>query len=153
MPDMAIKPDRLLAVLSLASFISLLPGLVEAGTPPEGYWLNGDKSVVVAIGTCEAGSAKLCGIIVGLPGATSNTDLERYRSELCGLPLIWDLQSGDGNQFWQDGKILDPETGQVHDLQANFVGHALELRVFEAQRTKTHKLTWQKVETFKEPRT
>ena len=151
MPDLATKPRRLHAVLSLSLFVSLLAGRTEAGTPPEGHWLTGDGKIAVAIGACEAGSRNLCGIVAGLPGAASDAALARYRSELCGLPVIWDLKAGADEWHWKNGKLLDPETERAHDLEAIFIGRNLELRVFEKGRQTFHRLNWTYVETFKKP--
>ena len=100
---------------------------------------------------CEAGSRNLCGIVAGLPGAASDAALARYRSELCGLPVIWDLKAGADERHWKNGKLLDPETERAHDLEAIIIGRNLELRVFEKGRQTFHRLNWTYVEIFKEP--
>ncbi|MEM9635459.1 MAG: DUF2147 domain-containing protein [Pseudomonadota bacterium] len=122
----------------------------SAKSPPEGFWLTSDKTIVVALGACEQGSSKLCGIIAGLPGAASDAELARYKSQLCGLPVLWNLEWALEGKRWERGKILDPETEKVYDLQASIKGSALSLHTIGKNGKPLEVMTWHKVKTFKE---
>lgn len=130
------------------SVLSSLPA--NAKSPPEGFWLTSDKTIVVALGACEKGSSKLCGIIAGLPGAASDEELARYKSQLCGLPVLWNLEWEREDKSWERGKILDPETEKVYDLRASIRGSQLSLQTIGENGKPGESMTWQKITTFKE---
>ena len=123
---------------------------VHAEGPPEGFWITGDKNIVVATGACKKGSPMLCGIIVAVPGAARDAELARYNLQLCRLPVIWDLNWSPEAGQWDNGKILDPETEKVYDLSASFEGKALQLVVSEGKNRQSQSLIWQSVGTFDE---
>jgi len=144
------EPKRLLAFLSLAAGMMTLPGMATAKPIADSYWLTEDGSLALAIGACEAGSAVSCGLIAGLPGAATDAELARYRSDLCWLPILWDLKWDAAKMRWAGGKILDPETGDISDLDVVATGPNLELRVFEDGKRSFQTLILRPVETFKE---
>ncbi|MCV0424775.1 MAG: DUF2147 domain-containing protein [Roseibium sp.] len=138
----------LVGTMSVLLLASVVPG--QADTPVEGFWITEDESLVVATGACEEGSSELCGIIVGVPGATRDAALSRYKSQLCGLPILWDLKWAPQADRWVEGKILDPETEKIYDLSATFKGPVLQLQVSNDQSGRGLSLTWQSISKFDE---
>ncbi|MES0882692.1 DUF2147 domain-containing protein [Roseibium sp. SCP14] len=136
------------AAFAAINLLSSLPAIAKS--PPEGFWLTEDKTIAVALGACEEESSKLCGIVSGLPGAASDAELARYKSQLCGLPVLWNLQWASEGERWERGKILDPETEMVYDLQASIKGSLLVLQIIGENGKPGETMTWQKITTFKE---
>lgn len=94
----------------LLSFLMVFAPLPAAsGTPPEELWRDAEGSILVVSGPCEQGSAKLCGVIVGIRGPK----LLRHAKQLCGLPIFWDLRS-KGQGRWVGGSLLDPESEEIY---------------------------------------
>lgn len=55
---------------------------------------------------------------------------ERHNTPLIGLEIIRDMRS-DG-EAWEDGTILDPETGKVYDCKLWLEGDMLKVRGYVA---------------------
>lgn len=137
------KQFKLVSVLVLSGLVlAVWVTALLADEPPEGLWLTEDGQATIATGPCDKNSPTLCGVIVGLPGARKNPALARYRKELCGLPVIWDLKWLEQKKRWQEGKILDPETGKVHNLFLRAKTGKLLLRAYERVETLGAALTW-----------
>lgn len=135
-----LKIVTVLAVSGL--FLILWVTALLADQPPEGLWLTEDGSATVATGPCDENAPTLCGVIVDLPGAKKDPALARYKQELCGLPIFWDLTWSEQNKRWQKGKILDPETGKVHNLFLRAKANKLLLRVYSRVEALGTALTW-----------
>jgi uncharacterized protein (DUF2147 family) len=103
----------------LSAYLAATPCIAE---PPEGLWLAEDRSVMIAAGACEPGSAEFCGIIVGIeaPGLAS------YAKDLCNLPLLWGFTEAAPGR-WEGGELLDPETGKTHPVELRITPTALEV--------------------------
>lgn len=151
MRDSFSRPRRLIAVLSVIAVSLSLTGKSIAEAIPDSFWLTEDGSLALAVGACEAGSAVSCGIIAGVPGAARDADLARHRSDLCQLPVIWDLKWNAAEKRWTGGQILDPETGKTHKLHVVAKGSDLELHVFEDGNKGRYTLILKPVEAFEDP--
>lgn len=93
--------------------------------PPEALWLTEDQSLIIASGACAEGSIDLCGMIVGI----NDPKLIIWATEICGLPMFWDLKPDAEQNDWRHGRILDLVTLKEHPLIANFSSGVLVLHV------------------------
>jgi hypothetical protein len=94
-------------------------------TPPEALWLTQDQSLTVASGACAAGSNNLCAVIVGI----NDPKIRIWATEICGLPIFWDLKRNTETSDWSNGRILDLETLQDHPLNVTVTPGWLVLHI------------------------
>lgn len=94
-------------------------------TPPEALWLTPDLSLTVASGACGVGSISLCAVIVGI----NDPGIRIWATEICGLPIFWDLMPEAETSNWNNGRILDLETLQDHSLNVSVMSGWLVLRI------------------------
>ncbi len=106
----------------LPLMLVLAPQIVSA-QPPEALWLPKDRSVVIASGSCGEGSPNMCAFIVGL----KNEEYKQWASQLCGLPLLWDLRPGTSKGRWVNGRLLDPETEKVSGVNVTVLSEKMVL--------------------------
>ncbi len=61
---------------------------------------------------------------------------ERHNTPLIGLEIIRDMKAdpstGSGQVQWEDGTILDPETGKIYDCKLWLEGDMLKVRGYVA---------------------
>ena len=96
------------------------PALSEV---PDGTWLFANR-VAVEVFEC---SGRVCGRIVWLlrpRTPAGRPDVDRLNPDptlrqrpLCGLTIIWGLQS-DGADHWSNGSLYDPQDGITYDVTA-----------------------------------
>jgi len=119
-----MKKRLILCVACSALFI----GAANAATPVTGFYrtiddkTNAPRSIMRLY---ECGDA-LCGRIVALynadTGAISETiaapariaERVRSRPNMVGLDVIWDMKWDDNKNQYEDGRIMDPQTGRVY---------------------------------------
>jgi len=55
---------------------------------------------------------------------------ERYNQPVLGMIIIWDMK--EKGEYWQGGKILDPENGKIYGCKLKVIdnGKRLEMRGF-----------------------
>jgi len=130
------------ASLSLSVFAD--SGRNELFSEPrvEGFWLVDDESLVIEITGCEAGSTSLCGFVRALPGITKTPELADYADELCGLPLLYELDYNADKDRWDGGEIFDPETEQVYDLYIKVENQSLKVRAYEGREWAGETFVW-----------
>jgi len=93
--------------------------------PPEALWLTQDQSLTVASGACAVGSISLCAVIIGI----NDPKIRVWATEICGLPIFWDLKPNAKTSDWSNGRILDLETLQDHPLNVTVTSGWLVLNI------------------------
>jgi hypothetical protein len=94
-------------------------------TPPEALWLTQDQSLTIATGACAAGSISLCAVIVGI----NDPKIRIWATELCGLPIFWNLNPNAETGDWSNGRSLDLETLEDHPLNVTVTPDWLVLHI------------------------
>jgi hypothetical protein len=94
-------------------------------TPPEALWLTQDLSLTVASGACGVSSISLCAVIVGI----NDPSIRIWATEICGLPIFWELLPEAETSDWNNGRILDLETLQNHSLKVSVTSGWLILHI------------------------
>jgi hypothetical protein len=94
-------------------------------TPPEAFWLTQDQSLTVASGACAGGSISLCAVIVGI----NDPKIRIWATELCGLPIFWNLNPSAETGDWSNGRTLDLETLEDHPLNVTVTPGRLVLHI------------------------
>jgi uncharacterized protein (DUF2147 family) len=135
------------ALLALA----LCP-LAAADSPPPaaplGRWLTESKRGVVEIYRC---GTELCGRLVWMIEPTrdgapvvdgNNPDPALRQRRLCGLTMLGGFHA-DGQDYWKDGWIYDPDSGKTYDATITVKSAAvLELRGYIRAPIYGHTQTW-----------
>jgi uncharacterized protein (DUF2147 family) len=117
----------LLRRLLVATGAGLLLAVALAGRAwsevPDGTWLLANR-VAIEVFECEG---LVCGRIVWLLRPRTpdgQPDIDRLNPDpnlrqrpLCGLTIIWGLQS-DEPDHWSNGSLYDPQDGNTYDLTA-----------------------------------
>jgi uncharacterized protein (DUF2147 family) len=123
-----MKIKHCLNIVALALFI---PGALYANASPlEGKWYTTkpEKNAVIEIAKCTAGGETFCGTMVELqtpnyPDGTPKTDKNNKDEKLRARPLLgMQLLTGfkkDGEKSWTDGKIYNPEDGDIYSCEMN----------------------------------
>jgi uncharacterized protein (DUF2147 family) len=101
----------------------LLPGVALANSFV-GVWSTEEDKSRVEIKACADDEAKLCGTIIwlkeplddkGKPKTDKNNPEEQRRGRpILGLPLLSGFEKTDDPKVWGDGKIYNPEDGEVY---------------------------------------
>jgi len=136
--------------LSLSAMLFLtLSTNTFAQVPPSaqdirGHWLTDDSSVVVEITQCRSTSSSLCGFIRALPTIDRDKEIEKFANELCGLPLLANLNYNPSKNRWDRGEMFDPETEKSYDAYARLDGNKLLVRVYVGKEWFGESMHWTK---------
>lgn len=114
---------QLVKINVAALLLHVLPAGPGSAEVPVGTWLLANR---VAVEVFECGGL-VCGRIVwmvrprtpdGRPDVDRlNPDPALRQRPLCGLTIIWGLQS-DGPGRWSNGSLYDPQDGNTYDVTA-----------------------------------
>jgi uncharacterized protein (DUF2147 family) len=113
-----------------------------SGHSPAGYWLTDDGDAAVAFAPCRGDTATVCGVIRALPGIRKDPTLANFASELCGLPIIWDLTFNPRRNRWVGGSIVDPETEEAFSVTVWVEGSILKVHAYEGVEAFGETLNW-----------
>lgn len=123
-----IQPERLAAIVVVASALALPAALAQAPRPSAsagfaGLWYDDTSQGAVEITPCRD---RLCGRVVwlrdmlgkdGRPLTDSlNSDPKLRQRPICGLPVIGDLKP-QSSGAWDEGWIYDPKQGKQFDVE------------------------------------
>lgn len=105
---------------------------------PVGYWKTIDEETgeVKSIVRIKKSDNILSGKIIKLfpePGEDPNPvcdecDGERKNQPILGMKFMWGFK-GEGEK-WQDGKILDPENGNIYNCRLEVIDEGRRMKVF-----------------------
>ncbi|MES2188929.1 MAG: DUF2147 domain-containing protein [Pseudomonadota bacterium] len=143
---------RIKALFFISSLLSL-PGVVMAQATPVGLWRSIDDKTGQAkaeIRIRANANGALTGVIEkGLvpgqaPICTECTDDRKDKPKL-GMEIIRGAHKSEGQDVWEGGKILDPESGRIYTLRMSPAdgGNTLELRASFGPFGRTQ--TWQRI--------
>ena len=125
------------AVLGIAALTQWSPALSADRPPfqdiafeplktlPGALWLTQDLSLTVASGVCALGSTNLCAVVVGI----NDQKIRVWATEICWLPIFWDLLPEVETSDRSNGRILDLETLQDHPLNVTVTSGWLVLHI------------------------
>ncbi len=114
--------------LSLGSIGALPQAQAQAPTQaasPVGSWqtINEETNKVQSTVEITESNGVLTGKIVALPDPRDQdavcdkcTD-QRKGARIIGLTIIEGVSNGDGDQYWDGGKILDPNNGKTYGVR------------------------------------
>lgn len=98
----------------------------------EGVWLTQkkEKNAKIQISRCSGDASKYCGKIVWLESPTyedgtqkvdrNNRDTSKRDRPLMGLNLLTNFDEIEKNKFWDNGKIYNPEDGDIYNCEINY---------------------------------
>lgn len=124
---------------------------------PVGKWrtIDDDSGKPRAIVEIDSSDGELHGKIVKLlnqpadapPPVCDECEGPRHGKPVLGMTVLWGLAK-DGDE-WTDGKILDPESGDIYDasIQLSEDGQTLKVRGYLGISLLGRTQTWQRVST------
>ncbi|WP_116368333.1 DUF2147 domain-containing protein [Parahaliea mediterranea] len=125
------------------------------GPSPVGQWRSIDDETGKAKGVVEVSinNGELSGRLLKLldpsePNPVCKAcDGERKGQPIEGMVILWGL-SGSG-ATWEDGKVLDPESGKVYDAAVKVIdgGERLELRGYMGVSWLGRTQVWERIDT------
>ena len=80
-----------------------------------------DLPLTVASGACGLSSTNLCAVVVGI----NDPKIRVWATEICGLPIFWDLLPEADTSDRSNGRIFDLETLQDHLLNVTVTSGCL----------------------------
>ena len=125
------------AVLGIAALTQWPPALsadrppfqdIAFGLPKKlsgALWLTQDLPLTVASGACGLSSTNLCAVVVGI----NDPKIRVWATEICWLPIFWDLLPEAETSDRSNGRILDLETLQDHPLNVTVKSGWLVLHI------------------------
>ncbi|GAB3282577.1 DUF2147 domain-containing protein [Parahaliea aestuarii] len=146
-----MNPAHIVALLALC-----LPTLALAdAVSPEGQWRSIDDETGKPKGVVEVRieEGELSGRLLRLIEPSEPDPVckacegERKDQPIEGMVILWGL-SGSGAD-WDDGKVLDPESGKVYDASVTVIdgGARLELRGYMGVSWLGRTQVWERIDT------
>jgi uncharacterized protein (DUF2147 family) len=126
-------------VTSLLSLLMIVSVMGEGNNTPVGYWKTIDeetKEVKSVVKIWKSEKDILHGkILKTFPGPDEDPNPiceecegERKNQPIIGMEFMWGFK-GAGSE-WHDGKILDPENGNIYNCKLEVIDNGQKMKVF-----------------------